>query len=259
MRFWLENKYNLSMKLIYSLLLLSSTISLFSCAKKSTVNQGFEEQYGKAVEMLRQQRAEPLAKPQKQEEFVVKKNDDWRDNDVKQDNYYPYMNADGLDNKKPMQQFLPDAQTFNSFSNQDGKALPDDMFIISYNTENHPQFKKIGVEFDAIDLPDEDFYNVKTEASDKSYLVIDNSILQKDISQIKQAKSAVDVENSKILIAEYKQKEREEDLPQALIQKEATSEAKKQEKSNLKKQTKKQNKKPTNNLASFFKNHLKMN
>jgi hypothetical protein len=177
--------------IIASLILVSCSSSREEAEEK--MNSSFQNKYSQAVAAIQAQRQEP-AEPQMVKIEAVKKSGDWRDG-----------------NFDPSYALRPNVAKGQMVKGQEvymGEKLPEDMFEISYNLKNHPQYKKIGAEFDDIEIPDEDFYNVKTESADKSYLIVDGSVVRRNIAQTLNSRTSVDVANSAIIIAEYKEKTR---------------------------------------------------
>jgi hypothetical protein len=114
------------------------------------------------------------------------------------------------EDKQVVKSFLPNdknsLQEKNFLLNQDSSyqeiLVPNDAFEINY-TENYPQFKKIGKEFDEIHIPDTDSYGVKTNfESDKNYHLIGNNYLQQNISNILSSRHKEDIKISEILVKE---------------------------------------------------------
>jgi hypothetical protein len=173
------------------LFLLPIIFAAFSCASEDPANESFQKKYSKTLESIRVQRSEPQIKPSRE---VVRAtgSQDWRD---------PNFN--------PNQKLMPGGVDFSGVD-----KLPADMFDISYNLTNHPRYKKIGEEFDGIEIPDEDFYKVQTEASDKAYLLVNGHILRKNIEQIKGMTTDKDLSNSIIIISEFKEKQRQQKMLQ---------------------------------------------
>lgn len=78
-------------------------------------------------------------------------------------------------------------------------------FEIKYSS-NYSTFRKIGVEFDAIDIPENDAYGISTNLDmKKEYLLVGNNYLQKNIDDITNSyKFRENIEVSKSLIAQKK-------------------------------------------------------
>ncbi len=192
--------------LISSLFLVSF---LFSCKSDSAgVNSVFQERYGKEVEKIKVERLPPLQNALSNNKVVFndKVEQDWRDQES--NDSYAYMDPSKLDPKQVPQEFLPNSQVYQN--SQSGGNLPNDMFVVTYNTELSPPFVRYGVEFDRIIIPESDAYGVKTEMSDKVYVLAGNDSLQKNIDVINAQRTRRDIENSEILIAEQKRLRREQ-------------------------------------------------
>ena len=97
---------------------------------------------------------------------------------------------------------LPDAGSFEH--GRTSSQFPQGMFDLRYRTRLSPPFRKSGFEFDRIKVPMKDAYGVKTEMSEKEYLLVGNESLQKNVDQINSQRSEDDIDNSEILIKEQK-------------------------------------------------------
>lgn len=209
-----------------------------SCGSKPTVNTDFEMKYGKSIEEIQAQRMEPQ---QRRFMNVVPSNQssDWRDENFDPNSYFPHADMSHFDKKKLPQVFTPNGQESRVYV---GEKIPDDMFVISYNLKNHSPYKKIGAEFDGIEIPDEDFYQVKTESSDKSYLLVKDDQIRNNLARTRKERSDQDIKNSEVIIAEYKEKTREEKMLNIFDEKK-TEEVKKSEAKKLEEKKKKITKK----------------
>lgn len=111
---------------------------------------------------------------------------------------------------------VPEYYTTQQFSNQmvapSGFQFPVEMFENNYNPPINSPFRKIGAEFDAIDVPRQDAYGVKAGMSEKEYLLVSRKLLQKNVDQINKQRTPDDVENSEILISEQKKLKRKEKM-----------------------------------------------
>ncbi len=184
---------------------------LFSCSSApQTANSNFSKKYGKDVEKIRQERMPPIPLSSDQQEKSRQKTEvDWRDQlSNNGGENYAYMDSSQFNEKNPPQEFLPNAQVYQNAQNI--RTLPDDMFIVTYNTDLYPPFVKYGVEFDNIEIPQKDSYGVETAMSNKVYMLAGNESLQKNIDKINEQRTLQDVKNSEILIAEQKRLRREQ-------------------------------------------------
>lgn len=174
----------------------------------SKANQSFREKYGKEIKRLNANRTVPKQQAQSLKNFAPTLPEETRyevggyNTDVEQS--YANVDADEyLDSKA--RQFFPDASNLAAKKNQ---QFPDDVFVMTYNTNLNSQFIKYGAEFDYINVPPYDVYGVRTKMSDKEYLLVGNNSLQKNIDQINNSRSASDVNISEILIKEQRQLKR---------------------------------------------------
>jgi hypothetical protein len=169
------------MKLFLNSLLLLTLMLSANCHKPLDVNSDFEAQYGSEIEKMRAQRE---------------------------------MMKNSMDIMAQQAPAMP-PQTIARENYQMDPALaksnklPDDMFQISYNTELYPPFRIIGSEFDAIKIPKTDAYGVNTEVTNKSYLLVEASSIQKSVNQINAQRSPDMIANSEAMIEKAKRIERE--------------------------------------------------
>lgn len=109
---------------------------------------------------------------------------------------------------------VPEYYTTRQFANQvlndPGFNSQIEMFENSYNPSIRTPFRKIGAEFDAIDIPSKDAYGVNSGMSDKEYLLVSRKLLQKNVDQINVERSGNDIKNSEILIEEGREIKRKE-------------------------------------------------
>lgn len=124
---------------------------------------------------------------------------------------------------EPISPFLPPVQRQRPFPgqrpNQFGpesaassyapmEKLPEDIFDLTYSTQQLPPFVALGSEFDMIEVPSHDYYGINTGMKEKSYMIVGNLDLQKDVDQINNNRSETDIEISETLIKE-RQKQRQ--------------------------------------------------
>jgi hypothetical protein len=172
---------------------------LSSCAAPS-VNEDFNNKYGGQIDRIKMERAPAgsdivsgsFAAPSQLE--VMKESGD----------YYPYADVTKFGEKIP-QSYLPGSETYDLSRNNNSSSLPADVFELKYNLALSPQFRRIGLEFDNIKIPEADVYGVKTAMSDKTYISPGGEILQKTIDKVEADKSEEDADMSQILVAEKKQ------------------------------------------------------
>jgi hypothetical protein len=147
---------------------------LFGCSHPSQSNDDFTAKYGNQVKKINLARKQEIKKDAKQHK---------------------------KDSSKNANQLLP------RYSNEslENQSLGDG-FEIRYSV-NHSGFRRIGAEFDEINIPQNDIYGVTTDFDkQKEYLLIGNNYLQKNIDDISSYSDfEEDIEISKILIAQKKQ------------------------------------------------------
>jgi hypothetical protein len=193
-------------QLRFPLLQLSLTslflLSLFSCSKPVNVNESFEKRYGKEVASIRSERAvsEEIKKEVTKVPLPTKEEVGLDAGFIK--NIYPYAKIVKFGDK-------PGSKTSVSNESYEQSAVPikpnsNGVFDISYNTAEHLPFRRAGVEFDDIEVPDYDVYGVPTKMSDKSYLFPGNASLEKNINHISSAQNPEDIENSETIIKEQR-------------------------------------------------------
>ena len=185
-----------------------------SCAKKLSINQSFQKKYGKQVERIKVERTPPK---QLAEDNVVERGpsaEDWRNSEkIAGEEYYAYVDVTKFSEDRMPQNFLPNGESYqNARAENPSNKLPEGMFEIAYNTNLHSPFRIIGAEFDGIEIPAEDAYNVKTAMSEKPYFLVGNEKLQRNINQINSQKTSQDIEISQILIKEEKQLKRKQKM-----------------------------------------------
>jgi len=167
--------------IIFFLLLLLNT----SCRKTVDINSDFEAQYGSEIEKMRAQRdmmksAMEMAPQSSPQNSPLAINKDFA--------YESYQAPIVL--QKP-------------------SKLPDDMFLITYDTQNYPAFRVIGGEFDAIKIPQEDAYGVKTEVTNKPYLLVEAPSIQKSVDRINEDRDVANIARSEAEIEKAKKADRE--------------------------------------------------
>lgn len=200
-------------KLFSGFLLLSALLFATNCQTPQSnieaINEPFEKKYGKEVEKINFSRT-----PTKQQDKEVTYStaptvEEVNESIAAKPGYYPYVDVSKFTQEKPVQTYMPDADTYESAASRNpSNAIPPNIFEVSYNTNLHPPFRRIGAEFDTINVPPQDAYGVKTAMSEKPYLLVGNDALQKSIDHINNDKTEMDVEISETLIREQKQMKR---------------------------------------------------
>jgi hypothetical protein len=198
-------------ELLCTLLFLASSCAWSPLKKANDYNAAFDKKYGKEVEKIRATRL-PTQEINKEITTIQPPSEDEIRalNNKIGNNYYAYTDVSKFGEKGP-QNYLPNGEFYEaSRDSNPSNTLPPNMFQVSYNTTLHPPFHRSGVEFDRIVIPASDVYGVKTEMSEKSYLLAGNNSLQKNVDQINAEKTAEDIEMSEILINEQKQLRRKQ-------------------------------------------------
>jgi hypothetical protein len=182
----------------------------FSCSKNiASINNVFEKKYGEEVEKIRASRTPPKDSVDKNAKLnfalPTSENINSFSNIEKSDyeQYYANVDLEEYNSVQP-KEFLPDSASYEQ-AKLTPENLPKNMFEINYITTVSPPFKRSGIDFDLINIPNQDFYGIKTAMTTKEYLLIGNDSLQKDIDYINQNKSSKEIEMTKILVKEQRQ------------------------------------------------------
>lgn len=204
MRF--EQKF--SFKILFLLICTSFLTSCFSSKKLPSVNATFEKKFGGEVKKVNADRVSTAASDkvtimQSPAEEIAKVN-------LAENQNYNYVEVNKFSDKQP-EIYLPNGESYEQtrFTGP-ANSVPQDLFEISYNLGLYPAFRRVGAEFDRIAVPSQDVYGVKTEMSEKSYLLAGNNALQKSIDQINADKTSDDIDNTQIVIREQKQLRRQQ-------------------------------------------------
>lgn len=132
--------------------------------------------------------------------------------------YHPYSDISLLGDA-PKNEMLPNRETYELGTNQNSpSSLPHNIFETTYDLALYPPFRKIGAEFDSIELPQADAYGVSTDLGDKKYLLVGSNSLQRSVDYINSEKSDTDVEITKMLVVEKKKILRREKSNQSLLE-----------------------------------------
>jgi hypothetical protein len=182
-----------------------------SCSSKVNYNAAFEKKYGQDVEKIKVDRTQSKESQTTVTVLQPPTEEDLRAMNSQSDQgYYAYVDVSRFGEKTP-QKYLPNGEFYEQLRvNNPGNSLPPNIFEISYDTRLYPAFRKAGAEFDRIPIPSADVYGVKTEMSEKPYLLVGNDVLKKTVDQIIAERTAEDVEFSEILIKEQKQLSRQQ-------------------------------------------------
>jgi hypothetical protein len=200
MSFWKK----ISSKIVFCAI----SLVAFSCSyTPEDVNLSFEKKYGAEVGRIKQQREAPMqgAANEMMMSSAPSIADLYNpDSSQSGGEYYAYVDVAKFGEKIP-QTYLPNGEVYEQAKSQSpSNSLPANMFEVRYETALYPPFRKIGAEFDRIEIPPADVYGVKTEMSEKSYLLAGNSSMQKNIDQIIAEKTDDEIEISETLIREQK-------------------------------------------------------
>lgn len=187
------------MKFFWALL---SIVALNSCVPKDTINDGFEEKYSEAIESLKARRTENAAGGKQNFFSTVPTTAEIEGQKMQ---YYTYSDiAKFGQNSNP--NALPSPENYYSQSGAapQGTAEPG-IFEIRYSLDSQTFFRRPGIEFDNITIPEYDAYGVKTAMSQKSYFSPGGNLLQRSIDKVIDSKGEFDDENAEILVKEKKQ------------------------------------------------------
>lgn len=184
-------------------------IFLIVCGCKSSsdekdINSVFKKRYGKEVTRINSDRilVNKDGKPLSAFEIkIIEIEDDLE----KTGSYYGYIDVNKFNDEKMPQNFLPDGALYLKASPYNpSNSVPNGIFDIVYNTDLHPPFRKAGIEFDNIQIPDRDSYGVSTQTSQKSYIFVGNDTLQKNIDHVNRTRTKEDLEVIQEFISEKK-------------------------------------------------------
>lgn len=198
-------------RLAYKLFFVTFAIFfLTSCTSKEPgINEAFQKKYGREIAKMNADRTSPKTLGNQVTNYSAPSLEEIYQQTTDLDSgYYAYVDVSKFGGKSP-QNYTPNRENYEQSKVKNPNQLPDDIFEITYNTNPHPPFQRIGAEFDAINIPPYDEHGVKTAMSDKNYLSPGGDALQRGVDTIEAARTADDVEISKILIREQKQLKKE--------------------------------------------------
>lgn len=204
-------RFVIILKIIFVILLI---ILFDSCSNKlGKANEKFLQEYGDDVDRINQNRIEVMGDDslsQDNSQNWSGKASQWDDSatnfGVAGTNHFKSAQVDtsGLKFFKPNQEeFTPDMQTL-----LEGKrrSLPSYIFDISYNLFNYPaSYGRSKVSFDDIVIPVKDAFGIKSQLSEKNYILVGKGNLQENIDHINSITDYQDRNISKILIKERKE------------------------------------------------------
>jgi hypothetical protein len=196
----------------YKSALILTAFFLYSCTsdKDLSVNKTFNDKYAKDVERVKAERAPPKEEfPKQRLEFTASIEPDFRyaNNNLGAD-LEQYSNFEGANS----QVILRNSNAYDQNPQNPALKFSTGIFDNSYRAAIDVPLRKIGAEFDAINVPPQDAYGIKTEISQKEYLLPSAKLLQKNIDQINNNKSPDDVEDSELLIAEQRNLKRKKKM-----------------------------------------------
>lgn len=188
-------------------------LGLWSCSSKADSNSLFNEKYAKDIDKIKIDRVEPQQD---------KKSKDGKLNftaQIEQD-----MSRYTNDNSSKFPEYYSTQQFANQQPGPSAFNFPGEMFENNYSMPINSPFRKIGAEFDMIMIPSQDAYGIRAAMTEKEYLLVSRKLLQKNIDQINGQKTANDIENSQILIAEQKHLKRKQQMLKIFGQEPLTAE-----------------------------------
>ncbi len=151
-------------------------------------NKTFNSKFSKQVQEISQSRVEPKnTTPETKLDFT---------SPVEQ-NSARYTNA-----VVATPEYYSSQQFYNQAVSPSGFRDPQEMFENSYAPTIGYPFRKIGGEFDEINVPSKDAYGIAVGMSDKEYLLVSRKLLQKNIDEINKERTSDDISNSEVLISE---------------------------------------------------------
>lgn len=188
------------MKFFWALL---TVILLNCCVPKDTVNDGFQEKYSQAIESLKAQRTENPSASKQNFFSTVPTNAEIEGGAAQYSSYSDIVKF----GQRPDPNSLPSAENYYAAGapNNAAQAKEPAIFEIRYSTDSQSFFRRPGIEFDNIAIPQYDAYGVKTAMSEKSYFLPGGDLLQRSIDKVIDSKGEFDDENAEILVKEKKQ------------------------------------------------------
>ncbi len=164
---------------------------LFSCSNSVfKSNEVFESKYGDNVKMINALRQDKSV-------IDIKNKLDFTAEFENDDSRYTNQNVT-IPEQYSTQQF------YNQAPDNSGFTGPREMFDVTYAQTINTPFRKIGAEFDVIEIPPQDAYGVRVGMQNKEYLLVSRKLLQRNIDQMNTERTKEDIENSNVLISEQK-------------------------------------------------------
>lgn len=216
-------KYLLCLKIFIVIFLCGVTSSCFSTVSNSSsvANEEFREKFSSEISAINSKRNELEIE---EENFVNRNLVQMKTSNIYDDPALSlgvaspisrsggYIDTSKISIKKYEDNFPSKQDLDGMISNFSQRSLPADMFNISYNTSQHPPFFQYGGDFDKIEIPKYDAYQISTNLDDKPYFIVSSDSLQKNIDKIIKSRREEDVEFSEILIKENKNLRRQKRL-----------------------------------------------
>ena len=188
-------------KLFFLLILMSSCTGNIA-----SINDMFVKKYGQKVKEINQERILPKSITKEVISSAPPTRQEVSDYIASQEKYQGYVPIYHVGEYVP-KQYLPNHTTIDELSrNNPANNVPPDIFEVRYSSINNPPFSNSGAEFDMVMVPSYDAYGNKSIVSEKKYLLIANNEIQNVVTKINEKRSEDDLEFSKILIKEKKQK-----------------------------------------------------
>ncbi len=205
-------------KILYSVLigLFLSSCQYYQGSKLPDVNADFKKSYGSDIQRFQLERELQYNEAVKIQTTQIAQNaaSQPKDVDIRPSDIVSsdgtYIDVSRIKIRRP--EDILSERNFYDDSARSLQSLPSDMFEVAYNTSLYPAFVVRGAEFDSIEIPDVDWYGVKTSLGDKQYLLAGNDSLQKNVDSISQNRSQDDVAVSKQMIKEREAVRREKKM-----------------------------------------------
>jgi hypothetical protein len=188
------------MKFFWALL---TVILLNCCVPQDTINHDFQEKYSQAIETLKAQRSENPSNNKQNFFSTVPTNAEIEGARTQYSGYFDIAKF----GQKVDPNSLPSAENYYNAGAPNKAAQPREpaIFEIVYSSDLQSFFRRPGIEFDNIAVPEYDAYGVKTAMSEKSYFLPGGNLLQSSIDKVIDSKGEFDDENAEILVKEKKQ------------------------------------------------------
>ncbi len=206
------------MKIIFSkLLILLAIVIASSCSSNMNpghMNQSFERKYGSQVDQILEN------KKIKKRDFMVDGTQNTKFRSSPEFKLYsspsqilavepPSGKSSSFETHKlylkTPQEHFPTSRTYEvGKKNSASSKIPDDIFDINYNTSQHTPFQITGIDFDIIVIPKKDAFGIASSLNEKSYPIVGNNYVSRNINSIINNRTEEDVEFTEKLIEEQK-------------------------------------------------------